>query len=811
MSQVAGLGGPTPRRSGRISSKAPSTIAQSTVTVLTTGGTRKRTKKALTKAKPRKSNAYGASGRAGAAEEQAVTATGFAQAFQTQRGGAVTRDDEDEQSEDDSVDELGKDAMMTGGLNGKDLFDPPAYGHSSPPHQRLSPAHERSSPPPRVPARFTRSETSEAPSSDDDLALSLGDGSKSFGMEHEAGMLQRPQSHSFLRSSSLQSGPVPGLTWRSRDSALRAPSGAKSTAGEPSLEEEVDDAVAKEKARLQRVGPPPPKPVTQATPRLVSPFLHPASRQYMRNHQPGEPRTVTRLQAQVEPQPKPLSKPLHQSKLQVRSKHRSPEVVKQWLGQVEPADDVPSSEILEDEPEWPYLSLLKKIFWGFMAAIGVYFLALWMSAAFTNPTRKVSLAEATRVRIMTAYDDLVDYVMPGERKYNETKVILTWLGGDGHRTDHLLWSRMYKNHQEYVAKFDELDSAIEKVKHDLPDMIVVRQHPDERLEITDDFWNALLSKAKSKSGDSTWADFIRANEQKVDDLDGKPVDVSKPRVLQHMVNRDEFADIMRQHYHTVSTDVDRKILESLNAQEKKMQSLIEAETRKALVESISLQSLAQSNILANYELNLMKPNYFSVGMGALIDPSYTSTTFDSRPASFVRTMLGSIRRANPPVTALKKWEEFGECWCATPNPMKGYARVGVSLPRYMYPKQVTIEHAPMSMSPSGDIKNAPRNIELWAETEQPINQVYGSSHTECLDPGDLQRVGYVCLGSFRYNVHASNHLQTFDLDAELTVPTSRVVMQVTSNWGAPNTCIYRMRLHGEDAATKPEYDVQLND
>lgn len=764
------------------------------MTGLTSAGTRQRRQGPLTKVKARRSNAYGASGRVGAAEELSITATGFAQAFQNQRGDAVARDDEEEE-ENDSVDELGSEARMSGALNGKNV--------------RKSPAHERSSPP-RVPAPFTFSETPDVPFSDDDLAFSIGNTSKSFGMEHEAGMLQEPQRRTFLRSSSQQPTPVPmpKPTLRFNGQSTRAPLSAKPTPDKVALDESIDDLLAEERARLQRQGPPRPKPVDQTLSRpVLPPTTRPEPRANVRTEPQIDLRASSRLLSPMERQAEPRSELSHLSNSQARPKHSRPEVVKQWLGQVEPADEIVSSEVLEDEPEWPWLPLVQNIFWGLMLVTGVFFLATMIS----DPNRKVGLHTAARARISTAWYDLADWVMPGERKYNETRVLLTWLHGDGTGDDHLMWSRMWKNHQEYAAKFDAQDSAIEKIKSELPEFIVVRRHPDERLEITDDFWNALLSRVQSESSNTTWTDFLKSNKQKVDDLDSKLVDVGTLSARPQILNRDEFIKAMRQHYEFISADVDRKITESLKTHEMQMKSLIQAEARRTLMDSIRLQSLAQSNLIANYELTLKKPNYFSVGMGALIEPSRTSSTFDNGSSSLGSLFRPRIRRANPPSTALTRWEEFGDCWCAAPNPMKGFARLGVSLPSHMYPKQVTVEHAPMSMSPTGNIKNAPRNIELWAETDQPIKQHYGLKHSKCLDSEELGGLGYACLGSFKYNIHASNHLQTFDLDSELTVPTSRVIVQVTSNWGAPNTCIYRLRLHGDDAEAKHDYEVTLND
>jgi SUN domain-containing protein 1/2 len=126
------------------------------------------------------------------------------------------------------------------------------------------------------------------------------------------------------------------------------------------------------------------------------------------------------------------------------------------------------------------------------------------------------------------------------------------------------------------------------------------------------------------------------------------------------------------------------------------------------------------------------------------------------------------------------------------------------MPNPMYPQQVTIEHLPMSMMPAKKITSAPRTVELWVETAGTQD-----SHVRaaCMDGP----AGWTCLGSFRYNIHASNHQQTFDLDVPSTVPVTKAMLRVTSNWGADRTCLYRVRLHGRDAEEDHQYGVHLND
>jgi hypothetical protein len=81
------------RRSTRIAASTGRSVVETnaaTTATPATGTTRR--KGALPKVKPRDSNAYGSSSRLGEAEELGVPASGFAQAFEQQRGDAVVRD-----------------------------------------------------------------------------------------------------------------------------------------------------------------------------------------------------------------------------------------------------------------------------------------------------------------------------------------------------------------------------------------------------------------------------------------------------------------------------------------------------------------------------------------------------------------------------------------------------------------------------------------------------------------------------------------------------------------------------------------------
>lgn len=736
---------------------------------MTTGGTTTRKRGPLAKITSRKSNTYGSSGRVGAAEELTLSATGFAQAFQDQRGGAVARDDDDEE---DDVDELGVETpQMSGGLNGYPERSSPSAGLEQSTPEALGLSFE---------------DSDGIDPSENGFSPSFADTSKSFGPGHEAGMLLQPSrvppsrmrpAHS--PSNGRRTPPLWQKNMQRRQEKLpqRAPptyeeeqvsrsevqrtrtiAEERFTQPRPSspvhksaVEPSVDDRLAEEQERLQREGPPEPRhrPPKQAP------------QQYLNN----------------------------------------PQDVDEWLGNVE-----------NDEPEWKWKKYVTPLFWGAIGLLGLLLTSLALrsmsSGQHPGTAPRVGMVNAVGDRISTAWFEMAEWIKPAER--NNQKEFDNFKTGDGTLDDNLIWSRMHRIYKEFDGRMGDMQHTIKDLDDQLPEMMVVRRHPDGRREITDEFWHALISKADSSSNDADWNKFITNNKDKLRNLLGVHVPDGAKVAHPEAVSRHEFVRFVQEHYEKTSKEVDKKVLEAMQGQVTQIKTVAQEEARKAIIDSIRLQSLAQSNILANWELNNRRPNFFSPGLGALVEPTLTSTTFSDSPRFMGRLArrLALIPLRNSPSSALEKWDEPGDCWCAAPNPaMNGQAQLTVNLPLPIYPEQVTIEHLPMALMPAKKIDNAPRLLEFWVETDQHAQYQILRRDGVCKDGP----AGWTCLGAFSYNIYASNHQQTFDLDAQSLVPITRAMVRVTSSWGADHTCLYRVRLHGKDAVEDHDYKVRLND
>ncbi|KMU89696.1 hypothetical protein CIHG_07503 [Coccidioides immitis H538.4] len=251
-------------------------------------------------------------------------------------------------------------------------------------------------------------------------------------------------------------------------------------------------------------------------------------------------------------------------------------------------------------------------------------------------------------------------------------------------------------------------------------------------------------------------------------------------------------------------------------------------------------------------------NWFSVGMGAFVDP-YLTTKYRSGLLHRGAERAAGMRKTNPPVAALTRWEEHGDCWCV--NDHTSEIQLAVLLGRPLVPEEVVIEH--IQKEATLDPESAPREMELWVEyvarshaaapsttlpgfratgapgrsdhaaTSSPVSTrrpelLESSAEARAAFAGPLSpsqhediistlRMAYpdepetayshdtmlgssfYRIGKFQYDINGKHNIQKFHLDAVIDLPnirTKKAVLRVKSNWGSVNTCVYRVRLHG---------------
>lgn len=199
-------------------------------------------------------------------------------------------------------------------------------------------------------------------------------------------------------------------------------------------------------------------------------------------------------------------------------------------------------------------------------------------------------------------------------------------------------------------------------------------------------------------------------------------------------------------------------------------------------------------------------NFFSTGLGAVVDP-YLSSPTKKREITFLQrgvvSFLGlDLRKPLPPVAALEPWDDIGDCWCAPPG--RGKAQLAVLLPRLIYPTAITVEH--ISPGASLDIAAAPKDMELWVqihdeETREAVANAAFPLLGDVIDSSNNLGPTYVRIGTWQYSIHKPNNVQTFNMAVDLehfNAKVEKVVVRATTNWGGQDyTCFYRLRLFGK--------------
>ncbi|KAI0651248.1 hypothetical protein C8Q79DRAFT_899775 [Trametes meyenii] len=188
--------------------------------------------------------------------------------------------------------------------------------------------------------------------------------------------------------------------------------------------------------------------------------------------------------------------------------------------------------------------------------------------------------------------------------------------------------------------------------------------------------------------------------------------------------------------------------------------------------------------------------------GGRIVPSITSPSFNGISPSSQGTYL------HPPAEVVLNDDlHIGTC-LHFPN---GTGQIGVLLPHLLYPSSFSVDHIPWEVSAA--VGEAPRTLLVWGVVDGHSNDLameqLHQAHQISIPilPGRSgpplfgQFNSYVLLSSFQYNLYGPHPVQTFTVDPAILA--SRMyfgifVFEIIDNWGAPSTCLYHVRIHGEE-------------
>jgi len=345
----------------------------------------------------------------------------------------------------------------------------------------------------------------------------------------------------------------------------------------------------------------------------------------------------------------------------------------------------------------------------------------------------------------------------------------------------------------------------------LPHSIVVRK-VDNRWEIPEHFWRALHERL-SGGGEAAapmWEAFLEGNKQRVRDLNLEAVrqELGVFQEKGHIITGKMFAESIGENFATF----EKLFADRLHEAEQRMLVRMREEAESAATKSfegmpafrlskMQAEALAYANLIKNTQDAMQNINYFSPGLGARVNPHGTSVTYQKGGVKLFKHLYTS---PHPPIQALQRWEEAGDCWCAAPSTDKGVAQIEIMMGNKIYPESLVVEHVPRRGTLQ--IYAAPRELEVWMDAKTPHQ---AQEITKALK-GDVQSMGrgacgsaptpsHVCIGKGSYNIHHDNWVQSFGMFAPMEANAwagDKVTIRVTSNWGANYTCLYRLRMTG---------------
>uniref|UniRef100_A0A2K5Z7S9 Sad1 and UNC84 domain containing 5 n=1 Tax=Mandrillus leucophaeus TaxID=9568 RepID=A0A2K5Z7S9_MANLE len=186
------------------------------------------------------------------------------------------------------------------------------------------------------------------------------------------------------------------------------------------------------------------------------------------------------------------------------------------------------------------------------------------------------------------------------------------------------------------------------------------------------------------------------------------------------------------------------------------------------------QKVAQKIMKMIHGDYIEKPDFALKSTGASIDFEHTSATYNHEKAHSYWNWIQLWNYAQPPDVILEPNVTPGNCWAFEGN----RGQVTIQLAQKVYLSNLTLQHIPKTISPSGSLDTAPKDFVIYGMEGSPKEEVF--------------------LGAFQFQPESI--IQMFPLQNQPARAFGAVKVKISSNWGNPAfTCLYRVRVHGSVA------------
>ncbi|EIW86041.1 hypothetical protein CONPUDRAFT_68659 [Coniophora puteana RWD-64-598 SS2] len=187
--------------------------------------------------------------------------------------------------------------------------------------------------------------------------------------------------------------------------------------------------------------------------------------------------------------------------------------------------------------------------------------------------------------------------------------------------------------------------------------------------------------------------------------------------------------------------------------------------------------------------------------------NYDLTSQPSRTTLWHIPLLSSPQPTPSPELAIDADNDLGSCWLLEATS----GQLGITLAQRLKVSHITLEHVPRQVS---DMRLAPRQLLIWGmvDDESAIHRIqeasinYPSSLTNQLQTNPSPRISasqiFVPLVLIEYDILSDDLIQSFSVIEDFTlldVAFETMVVDILDNYGGEETCLYRVRIHGEEA------------